>query len=50
VLEFQKRRFHWGRTMTEKFDDHHFEKAGLRLSKPLNSDSLKTDSITTDSL
>jgi hypothetical protein len=44
VLEFQKRRFHWGRTMTEKFDDHHFEKAGLRKPKVV-VDTIVVDSI-----
>lgn len=40
VIEFQKRRFHWGRTMTEKFDDHHFEKAGLYKKRAVEIDSL----------
>jgi hypothetical protein len=44
VIEFEKRRFHWGHNMTEKFDDHHFEKAGFRLPKPrINSDTLIQD-------
>lgn len=40
VLEFTKRRFHWGHNMTEKFDDHHFEKAGLRMPKKIEADSI----------
>ena len=45
VLEFQKRHFHWGHTMTEKYDDHHFEKAGLRKTKTVMVDSVTLDSI-----
>ena len=44
VIEFQNRHFHWGHNMTEKYDNHHFEKAGLRKTK-VRIDSLQQDTL-----